>query len=457
MVGLAHGPDPQRPEATRAISTQELKLFLFNEKLPPLKAYRGPTQESKASSPSVLEWEFPIQSGAAQRVSDLVELNNWRLALGGQGAQIAPLAVDSAGRLYLVSYTGSVYCLDVEDKTMLWRSELGAGGIVTTPPLLVDDRLLVSQGLLGGVSVGYARTGILMRDLFRDIGGRSRNAVTANIGSAFALSATSSEELWSVPTRYPAPPVVQGDSLLISGLGLIGAVELKAGRYRWLLDSRLRGDRALWYALTAGHGPVAYGIRVPVVLHGGVAGHEGLHLRTDDDFEVVALDIRDGRELWAQELPGTEGDRQPLGPKLSVSQGKITAVLPQKVVTLEAASGRILGGFKRSERALSDRITIVGDTMYAGDESGWYALSLEDGRRLWHHPAPAAGAAPLLHQGVFYGMSHYKLSAMDASSGKPLWAHTFSHRQSGQPVIGNGYLYSASMEGWITRVSLPSR
>lgn len=452
VVAFLYDTDPSRPERARAVASQELKLFLFNEGLPALN--RGEVG-SQSSAVKVVEWEFPLQSSGAQRMGDLLELNRWRTAYGSQGAQIAPLLVDSSQRLFLVTYTGSVYCLDVGKQLMLWRGELGSGGIVTAPPQLVGDRLLVSNGKLGDLSVGYLRTGLLLPDLARDISGRARNAIVVNAGQTYALSANTSEEIWKVPTRFPAPVLLSGNKMLVSGLGLIGSFDIASGKYYWYYDQQQRGKRALWYALSAVRGNTAYGVRVPVALHGGMDSQESLHLKADDNFEIVAVDIRDGREVWSTELRGTSNSLQPLGPKLSLDGDRIVAVLPRTLVTVDVESGKLLSSLTRTDRALSDQLMVRGNVMYAGDSNGWYAIRVSDGQRLWSCPAPTPEAAPIWHEGVVYGMSHHSLVAMDAWTGRLLWNHTFSHRLSGQPTIRDGYLYAASMEGRIYRLELP--
>ena len=456
-VAFLYGPDPERAEGSRAIASQEVKLFLFNEGLPPLTPGVAAKNVSGESAPvQVTEWEFPLQPGGAQRMGDLLELHRWRTAYGSQGAQIAPLLADSLQRLIVTTYTGSVYCLDVENQLMLWRAELGSGGIVTSAPLRVGDRVLVSRGQLGDLSVGYLRSGLLLPDLVRDIAGRAQNAILVNAGQTFALSSETSEELWSVPTRFPAPMLVSGNTLLVSGLGLVGAVDISSGKYHWYRDQEHRGKRALWCALSAVQGNIVYGIRVPVVLHGGMDSQEGLHLKTDDNFEVIALDIRDGKELWSTELRGTSNSLQPLGPKVSLQGNRLAIVLPKALVTVDVASGKLVSSLPRSERALSDMLTLQGDTMIAGDPNGWYALRVSDGQRLWSCPAPAAEVAPIWSDGVVYGMSHHSLLAIDGATGRRLWSHTFSHRLSGQPALSGGHLYIASMEGRIYRLKLPS-
>ena len=467
VVALVTGPETDRPDLTRATSVQELKLLLFNEGLPPLVSrpspslggvsLGGPSVRSDGTlSPSqVLEWDFPLGSGSEQRPGDLIRLKGWRENTGFQGSHLTPLVVDADHRLYLTTFQGTLYCLDVANKQLLWRSQLGPEGIVLSAPVLCDGRVLVSNGNLDGLSLGRLRTGLLFPDLITDVVGRAHNSVTSNFGQIYAFHSSTGEELWRLPTRFPSPPLVDGKTLYVSGLGLIGAVDTALGKYQWVLDQRQRGSQALWYSLQERQRNVLYGLRVPVALHGGLESEQGLHFRADDKAEVIAIDGLSGEELWSTELPGTSHVYQPLGAKLHQDGETLHVIVGSWAFGIDDTNGKIVYSYRRNDRGLLDRLTINGGVVYGAEDEGWYAVATRDGRRLWYYPAPTPEAAPLVRDGVVYGASHHSLLAIDAASGKKLWEHTFSQRLSGQPTMRDEYLYCASMEGKIWRITLP--
>lgn len=457
-VAIVTGPEPGQDGRSRAISVQELKLLLFNEGLPPLTARPFTssigTDSAENAVPVIEEWEFPFGSGT-QRVSDMLELESLRYTVGTQGARLAPLVVDARQRLYAATLTGTVYCLDFANRQMLWRAELGPGGFVLAAPQLTnDDKVLLCDGRLGAVSAAYRRTSDPLRDLFQDIAGRAHNAVSTNTGECSALASESGEELWRAPTRFPSPPLLQDQSLLVSGLGFAGAIEISNGSYRWVLDKQHRKNRPLWYSLQHVAGTTVYGVRLPVAVHGGLESDEVMHLRSSGDAEVVALDWQSGRELWAVKLPDTDDEYQPLGVKLGLDGQRLCAVFGSRIFILDT-QGKNLRSIPRPDRTLSDRLTLEGGTLYGGDAEGWYAVNLSDGRVLWHTAGAAPEAAPILHAGTVYGTSHHSLTAFNARSGQKLWERNFAHRISGQPALRDNHLYLASIEGRLYRVKLP--
>lgn len=213
-VALITGAEPGRPGYSRAVSVQELKLFLFNQGVslkgnPHPALATSPGGATQPGAPRVEEWSFPLRSGATQKTSELLALDTWRYSFGAQPALLAPLAVDGQGRLYLATFGGTVYCLDFDRRQMEWRTELDPGALVLSPPRpLPDGNVLVGSGQLGVLSVAYRRTGAPLIDLFQDISGRAQNSVSANAGDYYALAGDSGAELWKLPTRFPSPPPV---------------------------------------------------------------------------------------------------------------------------------------------------------------------------------------------------------------------------------------------------------
>jgi outer membrane protein assembly factor BamB len=467
-VALITGPEPGAAGRSRATSVQELKLLLFDGGLPPLisRPHPGPggglTTDGQPVNPDgtlapsqLLEWDFPLGLGSDQRPGDLLLMEEWRQSTGFGGGRIAPLVVDSQQRLYLATLSGTVYCLDVANKQMAWRGGLGPEGVVTSAPLLTNSQLMMVNGNLGLHSTAVRRTGVALRDLFQDIAGRAQNRVSANVGQVYSFNPQTGEEIWRLPSRFLSAPLLDGNTLYLSGLGLLASADTLSGGYKWILDERQRGDRALWYSLQAQERNVLYGVRVPVRVHGGLESEYQLHLKGDDNVDVVAIDALDGKEFWSTELKNTGDLLQPLGAKLRMDNGVLHVIVHDRSFGVDPETGDLRYSYLRSDRALLDRLTIQDGAVFGADDEGWYAVEAATGKFVWRYPAPQSEVAPLIADGVLYGMGHHSLVALDAKTGEKRWEQPFAHRLDGQPAIRDKYLYCASSEGKIWRVTLP--
>jgi len=449
------------------LSSRSVKLALFDAKWPALKSRLHPElpggvnlngaaigSDGKLEDSRVEKWDFPFGNEGRARTGTLLKLQEWRANTGAQASRLAPLLVDTQDRLYLATLQGTVYCLDFDERRMLWRTPLDPGGVVLFSPIAAGDQVIVTNGALGLWSLAKARTGILEIDLLQDIAGRVDHSLALNSGKIYALEDHGNER-WTLATRFSSPTLLVGQKLLFSGLGVMGAVHAQSGQLQWAQESQQGRSKAVWYSLQASDGNTAYGLSVPVKVHGGIESEERLHLRGEDDVTVFALDIPSGRTTWSRQLRDTDNTLRPLGLRIDFSDGLLHITLAGERLGLKAADGTEVYGYTRKDRALTDRVTMNNGVFYSADEEALYAVQASTGSIKWRVPASGPVAAPVFHDGVVYGTTHHGLHAVDATSGEKLWTYPTENRLSGGAFVRNGYLYAASLEGVLLRVRLP--
>lgn len=469
VVALITGPEPDDVTKSRATSVQELKLLLFDEKWPPFvqRPYAALSDESISSEQStgseltqteieILEWEFPFGFKTNQKPGDLLRMKRWQQSTGFGANQIAEPVVDSEGRLYVTTLDGTVYCLDVENQQLVWQNDLGPESVVFFAPSLQEDpNLLIVNGSLGITSRTAYPTDDRLADLLKDVFGRVNNRVSTSVGQIYSFDPQTGGEMWRLSSRFIAAPILEGDTLYLSGLGMIGAIDAQTGRYRWRLDNKPRKSRPLWHSLQVQEQGVLYGIRVPIEIQGGGDTVQAVSLKGADGVEVIAIDARDGTELWSSKLKNTNNLSQPLAPRLQKSDGVLHAIVHDRAFGLNPQNGELRYSYLRSNRGAPGLMVVQKGIVFGADSQGWYALQAETGELLWRHEAPQPETAPRIENGIFYGMGPHRLVALDAETGEKRWEQRFEHRLSGRPAIRGEYLYCVSAEGKIWRITLP--
>ena len=463
IVAIITGP---APGGCRALSCRSIKLAFFEAKLPPLKANLHPSlpggsevnaaevQANGALNPArVEEWEFPFGNEGTTRTRELLSLDEWRFNTGTQGARLAPLAFDDIGRMYLATLRGSIYCLDFENRQMVWRSALDPGGIVLWTPMVFGNHLVIANGGIGLWVLAKGRTGDLTYDLMQDIAGRVQHTLTLNFGRLYALG-DSGVESWMVPTRFPSQPLRDGKHILFSGLGAYGRLDTENGRVQWIDHAPPKRSQAIWYSLQAVKNGIVYGLSVPVRVHGGIESNERLHLEGDGSVTAFAIRTSTGATIWSQRVPDSHLSLRPLGVRLDLSDKALYVSLPERRVVLDILTGKPGASYEREDSALLDRLALSDETFYGVDSLGLYALDAANGRTLWRHSLSGATSAPMARGDRIYVASHHQIDAVDKRSGRRVWFHKVANRISGQPVVHDGWLYYVSLEGVIGRVRL---
>ncbi len=464
VVGAVVGPEGSGATAqTRVVSARAVKMALFEAGWPPLQANLHPALQVEnvhmagsgaTSGPEMELWEFPMAGGGSARTERMLALQEVRESFGVQGELLTPLALDNEGRLYLATHMGSVYCLDFESRTMLWRAELDPLGVTVYSPLPYRGGVLLSNGNIGLWTRTTGRLGLLSVDLLVDLAGRVDHHLAINQGGLHSLGPDGVER-WKAIQRFPSPPVPFGDQLLVSGLGFRGAVNGAGGSYLWHESAEKGKAHTRWHSIQAVDESTAYELNLQVGVHGGAESRERLRLRAESDVAVVAFDPLTKEERWRRVLKDTEPGVQPLGLRLDLDGDLLHLTLPEQRLGLRTVDGETLYRYPRTDRALSDRITVRDGVLYGAEDNAIYALELDGGQLLWRRELVGTVSAPLVAGSQVYGITHHGVHAFGAAHGAPQWSYRTEHRISAQPVLRNGELYLASLEGAIYRLRLP--
>ncbi|MBP7578256.1 MAG: PQQ-binding-like beta-propeller repeat protein [Candidatus Obscuribacter sp.] len=283
-------------------------------------------------------------------------------------------------------------------------------------------------------------------------------------GRLYAIQSTDGKAVFKYDCGAPVltTPLYTADKLIVSDcLGQTHALDPQSGKRLWLHQNN------------SGH------VASPA-LHGNTA------IICDLKGLVCGLDVRTGRKLWqfnAQDAimaqPKVHGDSFYFGTRGG------------SVYSLASASGKLNWKYVASGRIVSTPATSV-DTVYMGTQTGaFFALDVEAGRLIWEYPvdgvinrgglivftsimfasstkwlyccekydgtlkwkAPLKGrpAAALLNmQNVVVSLSRDGwLEGFDTASGALKW-RLFLHKEvEAQPLIADGKIYIASIDGEI--------
>lgn len=239
----------------------------------------------------------------------------WR---SGENLPKAWPAAAAGGKVFWFTEGFELLCTQASDGQLLWRLQvdrLGKGGLAlgttgfvsgpVTRPVLHQGKLLFGSA---GVQAGKGRTGAL-----------------------YAVDVESGQLAWSAESEYGVqnPPLIDGERVIVGGLGAVQAFELASGKPLWRADNRKElhwGFRQQGETLLVSAG--RYG-----AAGGWFAG------------TLQALDMASGKKLWEFDIGGPSD--------LAVHEGVVAGVAwgmmgGNKLVGLDLASGE-----KRWEQKLS--------------------------------------------------------------------------------------------------------
>ncbi len=234
-------------------------------------------------------------------------------------------------------------------------------------------------------------------------------------GALLALDPMTGEERWrwiSGVQRVSAPAV--GDA------GIVFTVDTK----QLIVLDLATGDERATMALDAKASLAAPALVADVVY---VPCREDVLLAVGLDGERRwRFALEDDAHAWLDKTPVVVGDR-------------LFAVLSTgAMVALQVPDGARIWcvDIGPSGEALSPPVS-AGARLYVGAHDGLHALSLDDGRELWHTPTERCiAAAPVVQHGVVYATSHdHHLYALDAASGKGLGRYEVARRIEVAPVL----------------------
>ena len=332
------------------------------------------------------------------------------VSLGSDGAGPEPSPVVAGATVFAGSPGGVLYALAAATGAHRWTVTLHTGSELSTP------------AVAGGVV--YVGVGAPVDDLV-------------------ALSAATGQRLWSRHTDasgWVDAPTVAGGRVFVA-TGAPGQAQ-PGTEYAFAAG----GGAPLWHRTIA----TAGGALSPAVA-GGVA-----YAATSGDFgsvpqtqpgRLVALDAATGHLRWSRNPAGGVFQSP------SVSGGTVYVGGVGAVTAFTPAGQRLWSrAFPAQPGGLFTTPTVTRGRVFVGFQEGpcFCALAAVTGRVLWRDPqaqgdqfSPAAVAG-----GVVYGVDSDTLEALDARTGRVLFASTAS--TAGQPAIAGRMIFTegAAVTAW---------
>lgn len=266
------------------------------------------------------------------------------------------------GRVYVPAYDGTLYAVEIESQTVVWRFETDGpliGGVT-----LADGTLYVgsADGKLYAVNVEDGEqqwalpftTGDEIWSAPAVAGGVVY--VTSMDGRVYALDAATGRELWSFETGagIASPPVVAGDRLFVGSL-----------------DSRM-------YALDAASGKEMWSFKAGNWFLTRPLVSEGMVYAGSLDHKVYALDAASGELRWSQELEAPVRSSPVLAGGVLVivdREGNIYGLAPAEGATL-------YGPIWLQSDVLADPLLLGDEVLLSTTDGKLLRVDPETGRRL---------------------------------------------------------------------------
>jgi len=215
---------------------------------------------------------------------------------------------------------------------------------------------------------------------------------TAWQGAVYGVDTRTGRKLWSLTSGFNLQPVVSGGLTHLREFGGLRTIDTRTGRVKWEWDDFYRG-------LAAGDGTLVTTSDYDVLAFrqsDGKAlwsakvddidlGHPALNKDTVYVFvesgKLYAFDARTGAVRWSKDVTGEEGSRGPVlaGTTVIVGAGK-------QIVALDSRNGKELWRKNHTLVADSDMVTASGLLIFNASVKGGQkvtAVDLKDGTEKW--------------------------------------------------------------------------
>ena len=208
-------------------------------------------------------------------------------------------------------------------------------------------------------------------------------------------------------------PLVYGDLLILSFVS-VGWGDQAAPRHRYFAFDKHSGD-LIWVATPGGR---PYDMNTQSVPVTATIGKRPLLVAGNADGSVYAMDLTDGSKVW---------------------------------------------GFQLSKRGLNSSVLVHGDWVYASHSEenldaatmgrvvcfkGTGSGDITGTNEIWRADISAGFPSPALHGCVLYVVDNSaNLYALDATTGATRWKHNVGKVGKGSPVVADGKIYVAEVNG----------
>jgi outer membrane protein assembly factor BamB len=376
----------------------------------------------------------------------------WRSRLRGEpgfSGIDAATPVVWAGRVYLQDLNSNVYALSLSGGQVVWRARYQR-------PVGGPNGVTVAEGVVYG------------------------NTDT----STFALSARSGAELWHRRLTQPTNPITVAPFVAngrvytsttgqaAGGRGTLYALDPKTGAVRWRFDTiagpwrfpREASGGGAWHPPTVdADGRIYWGTANPYPWGGSRARPNGGMYPgpVEHTDSLLVLDGRTGTLIWSDQVtPHDVRDYDFQLPPLLVDHMVIGAGKAGRVIAWDRATRKRIWetdvGVHRNDRGLlPTRPVTVCPGLLGGAET---PMAASEGRIFVPvvnlcFPESAYGLSGAKFYATDYSKGTGELVALEASSGRRLWARHFASPDFGCATVVGGVVYTATYDGHVYGLS----
>jgi eukaryotic-like serine/threonine-protein kinase len=336
------------------------------------------------------------RSGLAGPVAETDMAVAWATKLGSS-VDSSPAVV--AGRVYVGTAEGSVFCLNAADGEVIW--ETPTDGCVVSSPAVHD---------------GFVYVGSVDRCLY-------------------ALAAATGEKLWRVRTWRPvvaSPLILDGRVYIGSMDGSFKCVEAATGELIWEEEG----------------GPVS----------GSAAGDEGVVFYGDEAGNIRARQANTGKEIWSATVTGSI-IRAPLVAADLVIFGVMspTALRAPKInyiIAFDRTTGKQRWALEGQSSLLHTAVADA-DSIYYATVSGYtsttklFAARLSDGKEKWKvNLAGVADCSPALAGNhLLFGNHDCNFHIVNTANGHEVQSIPIGAKLYSSPAVADGRIYFGAGDG----------
>ena len=180
-----------------------------------------------------------------------------------------------------------------------------------------------------------------------------------------------------------------------------------------------------------------------------------------------ALDKKTGDVVWVSTPGGAPKDTTYSVPVVRVINGERLLIGGNGdggIYALQIATGMKVWGFPLSKRGINSSVVVDGHHVFASHSEENVDASVAMGRlvhldasqvsegkpkEVWNVDGFTGGyASPSIHDGILYHVDNSaNLTAFDTTTGEELWKHNIGIAQKASPVIADGKVYVADVDG----------
>lgn len=329
----------------------------------------------------------------------------WTFRDGLNRSPFAATAAVVAGRVYVGSDSGTLYCLAAADGRKLWTYK--AATALFAAPVVADGRVYQGEGL---------------------------HEDTA--GQLLCLDADTGAKLWDFVTTSHvefAPTLHQGRLYFSAGDDGVYCMDAKTGRQIWR-----------W---PGAHVDMSPAVTADAVLVGGVYGRPAIY----------RLDPDDGHVVWKIDTPfGVSGSPSTNGTHAWFGLGNGDFLMshadPKGAVwCVRVADGEVIWKANYVADAVLTSVALTGGrVLFASRDGHVYCADAASGRQIWKHDAgePIVSSPAVAGGRVYFGSTDGQVHCLDVESGNRLWSYDTSQvafntdvAVFASPAIADGRLY----------------